>query len=158
MQVEKRPLGICSPKSRRRSKNLIKAGEGPASSFSFHYSPRCPRSTGQTSTQPTRGANTSTYDAEGQAQPAAVTQPSYFDPNSHSSLSTPLVAHQSSPAAAPVLKGYDLSPSRSPSKWYTLRYLDGLRITYFLAYSSSRYAWTTAGDEQPGASFINWSW
>jgi len=70
------------------------------------------RSTGQTSTQPTQGANTSAYDARGQAQPAA-TQPSYFDPNSDSSLSTPLVAHLSSPAATPVLKGYDLSPTRS---------------------------------------------
>lgn len=132
---------------------------------SFHHSPPCPRSTGQTSTQPTWGANISTYDAQGQMQPAAVTQPSYFDPNSHSSLSTPLVAHQSSPAATPVLKGYDLSPSRSLSKWYTLRYLHGTAIylfIYFSAYSSSRYAWTTAtlpGDEQPGTSFIsNWSW
>ena len=80
---------------------------------SFHYSSRCSRSTGQTSTQSTK---TSTYDAEDQAQPAAVSQPSYFDPNSHSTLSTPLVARQSSPVATPVLKGYDLSPSGSLSK------------------------------------------
>lgn len=33
MQVEKRLLGICSTKSRRRSKNLIKAGEESASCF-----------------------------------------------------------------------------------------------------------------------------
>jgi len=59
------------------------------------------RSTGQTS-----GSST-------QAQPAVATQPSYFDPNSHSSLSAPGIDHQSSPAATPVSKGYDLSPSHS---------------------------------------------
>ena len=83
----------------------------------FHYSSCCLRSTGQTSTQPTRDANTNIYNAQGQAQPAAVAQPSYFDPNSQSSFSTPLVAHQSSPAPTPVIKGYELSPSRSISKW-----------------------------------------
>lgn len=98
----------------------------------IHYLPRCPRSTGQTSTQPLRDVNTNPYDAQGQVQRAAVTQPSYFDPNYHSSLSTPLVAQQSSPAPAPVLKGYDLSPSHSISKWYTLWYLNGLRFIYWL--------------------------
>ena len=80
-----------------------------------------------------RDANTSIYDTQGQAQPAAVTQPSYFDPNSHSSFSAPLVAHQNSPAPTPVLpvvKGYDLSPTRSISKRYSLRYVVGLRIIY----------------------------
>ena len=97
---------------------------------SFHYLSRCPRSTGQTSTQPTRDAKSNTYDSQGQAQPASVAQPSYYDPNSLSSFSAPLVARQSSPAPTPVLKGYTLSPSRSISKWFTLRYHDGVRIVY----------------------------
>jgi hypothetical protein len=122
IQVVKRPLGVYSPKSKRRSKNLTKTGEGLLV-FSFHYSPRCPRSTGQTSsssTQPTWNANTA-YSAHANAQSAAVTQPSYFDPNPHSPVPTPLVAHQSPPATTPALKGYDLSPSPSPSKSCTFR-------------------------------------
>ena len=74
---------------------------------------RCPRSTGQTSGSSTQlNADAAAYSAQGQAQPAVVTQPSYFDPNSHSSL----IDHQSSPAAVPAIKGYDLSSSRSISK------------------------------------------
>ncbi|KAF8813913.1 hypothetical protein BYT27DRAFT_7220251 [Phlegmacium glaucopus] len=79
---------------------------------------RSPGQTSSSSTQPTWDANTSTSGAQSQAQSAAVAQPSYFDPNSHSStsnttVSSPPVAHKSPPAATSALKGYDLTPSPS---------------------------------------------
>lgn len=122
-QAGEKLLGLCSPKSRRKSKNLTKAGKG---FFLFFLSPlftSCPRSTGQStgsSTQPTWRTYNNASRSQDQAQPVAVTQPSYFDPNSHSSfsstVSSPPVASVSPPAPTPAVKGYDLSPTPSISK------------------------------------------